>query len=115
VTRITNSDQVLILLRSHLQRAERSHRKDLDRKDKTRAKPTPLERVQTIARNEDLSSEEIERALISGIFTEEFGSGAANDPDFQLMVDNVLRMIRENETGRQLLGRAVAQLTIGGR
>lgn len=111
MTRITNADQVLILLRSHLQRTERSQRKDLDRKDKTRARPTPLERVQTIARNEDLPDEEVERALISGIFTEEFGPGAANDPEFQLMVDNVLRMIRENETGRQLLGRAVAQLT----
>jgi hypothetical protein len=110
LTRITNADQVLLLLRSHLQRMDRSQHKGAARPERNAAKSTPLERVQATVNAEDLSEEEVERALISGIFTEEFGSAVASDPKFQLMTDDVLSVLRQDATGRLLLNRAVAQL-----
>lgn len=108
MTRITNADQVLLLLRGHLQRAERSQRKRASQKPDRRenVKRTPMERMQSIARTEALQEHEIHQALIHSILTEEFGSAAANDPKFQLMVDEVLRMIREEPKTRALLTKA---------
>lgn len=67
--------------------------------------------MQGIAQSESLPESEVERALISGLFMEEFGAAAANDPKFQLMIDEVLKMIRQEPAARRLLDRAVAQLT----
>lgn len=113
MTRITNADQVLVLLRNRLERAQRSQRRDATQRSAKRedVKQTPVERMQGIAQSESLPESEVERALISGLFMEEFGAAAANDPKFQLMIDEVLKMIRQEPATRRLLDRAVAQLT----
>ena len=68
MTRITNTEQVLILLRAHLERAQRF--------GKARAregKAGPVRRVQQLAGVDGVSETDLTRALIAGLLTEEFG------------------------------------------
>jgi hypothetical protein len=108
MTRIANAEQVLLLLRAHLERAQRADKK------RTRAregKPGPLQRVQQLANAAGLSEADVTRALIAGLLTEEFGPEFAVEPRFQAMVEDVRQIIDRDEAGRALLKSAVAQLT----
>jgi hypothetical protein len=110
LTRITNADQVLLLLRSHLQRAQRGERKTASPSARGNTQQTPLERVQNLARQDDLPDSEIGRTLIQGLLLHEFGSGVANDAKFQAMVDELLATIRRDAAMSRLLDNAVRQL-----
>jgi hypothetical protein len=107
MTRITNADQVLMLLRAHLERAQRSSRK---RTETGKAKPGPLDRVKQLAQVEGLSDADIARALIAGLLSEEFGASFAAEPRFQSVVEDVRRLIDSDENGRALMRKAIAQL-----
>ena len=110
MTRITNAEQVLMLLRSHLQRSEAARGRKTGKARKDPASPTALQRIHSIANTADLTEEDLERVLISAIFTEEFGSAIAGDAKFQAMVDDVLRIVRSDAAGALLLRKALAQL-----
>ena len=81
MTRITSTDQVLLLLRSHLQRAARAGRPNSTGSAETPRK-SALERARQIVASEEVSEEDIRGALIAGILTEEFGSAFAGDARF---------------------------------
>ena len=107
MTRITSSDQVLLLLRNYLQQTDRTRRtRPIAR---TRRK-SALERAQTIAASGDLSDEDVRHTLISGILTEEFGVAIAGDARFQEVVREVVKIIAADERGRSLFDNAIAQL-----
>ncbi len=113
MTRITNVDQVLLLLRSHLQRSERSRR--TSKADAARLiRRSPLERIGEIAAGDQSSDEDIRRALVAGILTEELGAGFASDARFQDLVNDVVRIISGDEQTRALFDKALEQLA-GGR
>lgn len=111
MTRITNADQVILLLQAQLQA-----RKKIDKKKMAAAegvkdlKQPPLVRVKSIAGDEGLAEEEVHRALIGGVLTEEFGPAIANDPAFQRVIDNVMSAISGDARGNEMLKKAVAQL-----
>jgi len=110
MTRITNADQVLLLLRAHLERAQKSGR----RKSERRApRAGPMSRVRELANTEGLSEAEVARALIAGLLSEEFGAELAAEPKFQLMVDEVRAIIERDEGGKALLKRAIVQIGAG--
>lgn len=112
MTRITNSDQVLNLIRAELQKMERS------RKSKVRSAPvsgqdlskSPLQRLFSAPAFHALSEEEQHRALIRGIMTEAFGPALANDARFIALAGTVYETIRESEDGRDMLRRALDRL-----
>jgi hypothetical protein len=110
MTRITNAEQVLILLRAHLERAQRSSRKRTQSRD---AKLGPMERVQRLASAEGLSEADMARALIAGLLTEEFGASFAAEPRFQAMVEDVRQVIERDEKARTLLRKALEELVAG--
>lgn len=110
MTRITNADQVLLLLRAHLERTERQRRKDVSAGARAETRQGPLERVHNMAGLENLSERDISRALISGLLTEEFGVEVASEPLFQEIVDGVLRIVDADEKSRALLQKALTQL-----
>ena len=110
MTRITNSDQVLMLLRSHLQRAQRGERK-LAVASTRNAPKTPIERVQNLLRDEELPEAEIERALVHGLLLHEFGPDVSGDARFQSIVDDVLATIRRDETTSLLIRKAIRELS----
>lgn len=110
MTRITNADQVLLLLRAHLQRMERARKEGKSSAGARDVRQRPLERVQSLAGAAMLSESDIFRALISGVLEEEFGPAMAIDPQFQFLVDDVLQIIRQDAEGAKLLEKAVAHL-----
>lgn len=110
MTRITTSDQVLALLRSHLERARRTGGKTASRRG---AQPGPIERVQQLAATEGLSESEIAQALIAGLLSEEFGPEVAVEPKFQAMVAEIRQMLERDPAGKALLQRAIGALAGG--
>jgi hypothetical protein len=112
MTRISNVDQVLLLLREQLQRTGKKRatgaRSRTGRADPAAARP--LDRVRGLAALDALNEEEVRRAVVRGILTEEFGEGVGNDAALQRIVDDVVRIIGEAPGGSDLLNRAVAQL-----
>lgn len=108
MTRITNSDQIMLLLRQQLQRT--TGRKDASRTNRsTRGRETPKNaaaRIRAIGQLSDFSSEDFERALIQSLLAEELGEGLLNDPRFQKIVDNVLSMLASDAATRRLIGDA---------
>lgn len=107
MTKITNADQVLILLRAHLERAKRASKAGAQ---KNSSRSGPLERVTKLAATEGLSEEDVARALIGGLLAEEFGAEFAAEPRFQSLVEDVRLMIDRDENGRSLLRRAVGEI-----
>jgi hypothetical protein len=116
MARIGNVDQVLLLLRERLQRAGKG--REAGRKSRTgRADPAaarPLDRVRALAALDSLDEDEVRRAMVRGILTEEFGEGVGNDPALRTLVDDVARIIGESSGGPELMDRAIAQLKAAG-
>ncbi len=113
MTRITNVDQVLIILRAQLERASRNRKKAASAAPKRdRARQGPLERVQQLAAAEGLSETEIGGALIESLLLEEFGPALANDPQFLRVTQEVKRLMREDEASALLLKQAITQLGV---
>ena len=110
MTRITNADQVLLLLKSHLQRAQRGERKSGGASSRSSIQQTPLERVQNLVRQDDLPESEIGGALVRGLLSHEFGGAISNDAKFQAILDEVLATIRRDEAMSRLLNRAIQDL-----
>lgn len=111
MTRITNAEQVLMLLRAHLDRAQRATRKRTQIKER---KSGVLERVQHLAEVEGLSEADIAKALIAGLLAEEFGAAFAAEPRFQSVVEEVHQIIDRDEAARTLVFRAVRELATQG-
>lgn len=105
MTRVTNTDQILLLLQQQLQRvSEQKSKRRTARTDSNRSSQLPtIGRLKALAQLEELSNEEFERTLIQGLLIDEFGEAFVNDPRFQKMVDKVLIIISSDLQTRQLL------------
>ncbi|MEA3064583.1 MAG: hypothetical protein QOJ27_1029 [Sphingomonadales bacterium] len=112
MTRISQADHVLLLLREQLQKIGRSRKERTGRAAPARgATPRPIARLQAMGSLEE--GEEFRRTLVRAILTEEMGEAMANDPSFQAVVDNVYRMISATPDGQELIDRAGRQLRGG--
>lgn len=112
MTRIGNVDQVLLLLREQLQRAGKN-RETARKQGVARGAPgapRPLDRARALAALETLGEDDVRKAVVRGILTEEFGEGIGNDAALQTMVEDVVRIIGDTPGGNALLDQAVAQL-----
>lgn len=116
MTRITNADQVLLLLRSHLERSGRTRRKGGVGKtaNSSSSRQTTLQRVQEIAQTDAMSDDDIRRSVISGLLIEEFGPEVVNDAKFQEVINDVTRVLSQNGKSRRLLDLAIEQLKTNG-
>lgn len=109
MTRISNSDHVLVLLREQLQKLGRTRRESAGRAAEVRGStPRPIARLQAMATPDE--GEEFRRTLVRAILTEEMGEAMANDPAFHAVVDDVYRMISASPDGQDLIDRAGRQL-----
>ena len=110
MTRISNADHVLLLLREQLQKIGQSRKERTSRSATVRSStPRPIARLQAMGSLEE-GEEEFRRTLVRAILTEEMGESMANDPSFQAVVDNVYRMISATPDGQELIDRAGRQL-----
>jgi len=107
MTRITQAEQILLLLRAHLQRTVRL------RKKRTATTPSP-ERKAPLDRLVEVSEAQpntvLARALVAGLLEEEFGAALAAEPRFQAMVDEIVSVIEKRKESRALLNGALTQL-----
>jgi hypothetical protein len=110
MTRITNSDQILLLLRSHLQRTQRGERKSRTTSVRRQIQQGPLDRVQNLLRHEELTDEEVRRAVVSGLLANEFGVSISNNAKFQRIVDEVLGAIKRDQATSDILDTAIRVL-----
>jgi len=60
-----------------------------------------------------MSEDQVRRTLVRALLSEELGEGISNDPSFQSMVEEVLRVINQSDDGRALIARASLQLRGG--
>lgn len=112
MTRVTASDQVMMLLREQLQRMRGGERGRASRTGAAKAEVTdrPLARARGLAAQGELTDEEFRRTLVRAILAEQFCGQADGDPSFQGIADDVFRIVSESEEGRELLDRAAHQL-----
>jgi hypothetical protein len=117
MTRITQADQIMLLLRQQLQRMAESGktaRSGRTGATQTTQRQTPLRRVSALAALDGLSDEELGQTLIRALLAEEFGETLANEPKFARIVDEVHRMIAGDEEARGLLHQALGQVRQAG-
>ena len=115
MTRISQSDQVLHLLREQLQKLGRvkpGATGKAARKDGHTA--PPLARAQAMGALDDMPEEEFRRTLVRALITQELSDGIANDSAFQAIADEVFRIISDTPDGRAQIDRAALQLRGGG-
>ncbi|WP_371395844.1 hypothetical protein [Fretibacter rubidus] len=112
MTRITSTDQVMLLIQAQLQKKKKTEKKKTTGPSvsKKEAKPRPLSRFRSMLDQDALPENEVHRALITGVLTEKFGASLANDPSFQGVIDNVLKVISDDSDGKALLEKAMSEL-----
>ncbi|MES1158301.1 MAG: hypothetical protein ABUL42_00245 [Terricaulis silvestris] len=106
MTEINKAAHVLMLLRGHLERAARTRGAKSARASTTR---TPTERLQRLA-EAGASEADLERVMIWGMLEDQFGASLASEPKFQLVVDEVLGMLRDDAETQELMRRALGVL-----
>lgn len=110
MTRITTTDQVLLLLRERLRRLGETRSARGSAPAAPAATPSPMARLQALEGTGALPREELRRTLVRALLAEQLGDGLASDPAFQAVCEDVFRIISETPEGRDLLERAAAQL-----
>jgi len=111
MTRVSSSDQILLLLRERLQRLNQGRGTPTNRSNRNDPAPrTPLARLKALSALDGLSTEELGRAMIRSLLSEELGEAASSDPSFAAVAEEVSRMIESNEEGRTLIERAALEL-----
>ena len=96
MTRVGNTDQIMALVRSQLQRMAKRERSGKNQKvDRPGTRVlTQQERVQALREIRDLTEEEFTRGLVRAFLTEEFGEAIAGSSGFQQAVESTSRVIQ---------------------
>lgn len=109
MTRISNTNQVIMLLRAQLQQLERQAGKNTG----TVKKPKQLgalSRLRSIIKNDELLEEEISEAIVHSILTEKFGEHVVNAPEFRGLLTKIVKLVEGDADTRKLLSTAIKKL-----
>lgn len=113
MTRISNVDQVLMLLRQQLQRlgkSERSAKGSGTAATRAERRPPAPTRIEAVLRDTPLSEEDLARTLIQAMLVDEFGEAVANDHKFQNVSAEVYRLIARDPEASRVLSAALVGL-----
>jgi hypothetical protein len=114
VTKVSNSDHVLMLLRAQLERAKKAGRAGKAQPKKTTdIREGPVSRVRSLALYDNLTQSDLARALVSGLLLEHFGEEIVNAAKFQALVDEIVSQLGANTAGKELLDQATVELLSG--
>jgi hypothetical protein len=94
------------LLRSKLEKIDRTKTYEESKAKRT----APLDIVKALIDNEDLSGEELKKALVMGILSDELGGQFVNDPGFSNIAEKITKMLIQDEAVNVLLDRAISVL-----
>lgn len=113
MTRISNVDQVMLLLRQQLQRMSKTDRQQKSGKTTAAApqrREAALGRIEEITRADELSEDDLARTLVGALLVDEFGEAVANDPKFQSLIGEVHRIIAADADTKALLLEALREV-----
>lgn len=114
MTRITQSDQIVQLLRQQLQRvAGQKGTARKSRTEKTTDRQSTKGRVEALAALQNLPEDDVERAILRMLLADEIGEAIGNDPKFQAVIEKVHQMIRSDRETKRLLESAIQVLREG--
>lgn len=111
MTRISQTDQALLLLRARLQEMSRTRRPAGPQKKHT-GEPAPMsarERLVALGALDGLSEDERHRLFVRTLMTDVFGEALANDAKFLAVADEVYSVLAASDEGRGLMRRALEQ------
>lgn len=113
---ISNTDQIMALVRSQLERMARGKRSQSARKSSKTAQPvsTSTSRLQALAGLSRLPREAFERVLVEALLTLEFGEEVARDPRFAEIVSHTTRIMQSDAALSQTMEEVRAELQVGG-
>ncbi len=110
--RVTPNDQVLLALRTHLERLRKQ--KEADRSSPAErandASPSATDRVREVLARSDLSERQMGRILVQSLLEQEFGSRMAGDPALAALSDRIATIIDRDPATRALLADAMKAL-----
>lgn len=107
---ISNVDRIVTVLRQRLAERARSSSSARPTASVQAKTPTPLQTVQALAAADDISDEQLGRALVQGLLAEELGAHLVNEAPFQQVVERVVSTIEADETTAVLLKRMLREL-----
>lgn len=110
MTRISNADQVLLLLQEQIARLPKNKGTVGGARPARSGTPEPMARLRSLAACDGLSDDDLKRALVRGLLVQQLGDAIGNDPAFEAVAGDVLRIIGETADGRDLIERALRQL-----
>lgn len=95
---ITNSDQVMALVRNQLERMSRDKRTGTSRRTakSSPANSSSASRLKALSKLSSLPQEEFERVLVEALLTSEFGEEVAHDPRFSELVSKTSKLMNQD-------------------
>lgn len=110
MTRVGRSDQVLLLLQEQLARLAKERGASRTGKRAGAKSDAPLDRLRQLAGAGDLSDQDRARALVRSVLLDQFGEGLGGDPRFDVLADEVVRIIGQSPGGEALVAEAFGSL-----
>jgi hypothetical protein len=115
MTRISNVDHVLLLLRERLQRLDGNTQAKADRAASAKRTDagSPRSLTDALDRIRALDPDEAGRALVMAVLTEKFGEEVVNDASFQTIITKVNDILATDTQLSELLRKSVEGLKNG--
>ena len=112
MTSVSRIDQAILLLKERLRRLDRQGAGKATRTDRAASGGTAdrLVPIRQLARRGGIAEREVHRALVRTLLADSLGDELAQSLEFQSISDDVARILEENEAGRLLLSRVLAEL-----
>jgi len=117
MTRISQVDQILMLLRQQLQgkaKAERSGRGTRTAQTAPQQRKSAAKRIEALARTGGMDEDDLARSLIGALLVDEFGEDVANDHKFRKLVDEVHRIVSSDPQARAIMADALRKVREAG-
>ncbi|WP_432200690.1 hypothetical protein ACRAQ7_14315 [Erythrobacter sp. W53] len=105
MTRISNTEQVMALVRNQLQRMAKRERDDKTQKTQKADARTLTQRERVVALNaiKGLSEEDFTQNFVRALLTDELGEKVSHSPEFQAIVERTAKTIRADKTVQSLI------------
>jgi len=108
--RITNTDQVLILLKAQLKQMERTG-KPVSAPKGGPVRKSPMERLKSLlSDDENLRKEDARQLLVQNLLADSVGPHLTNDPAFQSIVASVSQILESDHETSALVDRAIERV-----
>ena len=110
--RVTNADQIALILRAKLQKTSVKKTQGTPKPPKAEKK-SAIEKLSELLARDSSSNDnpEVAKALVKAILEEEFGIETANDPSFVAISDKVHEFLQSQDSTKELLIEATSDVS----